>query len=113
MPYLNHEKADSKIIYRVCQGDTPVLVRAKDTDIFVLLVFAKSLAQPKSEWTMQTDRHECIGIDKVYLYVVDDIAQTLLQFHAITDCDTTPFKFKRGKVPSMKNLLKNKHLSLL
>ena len=110
MPHLNYEEADSKIIFRVCEEDTPVLVRAKDADMFVLLVFARSLTQTKFEWIMQTDKHECIDIDKVYRYLGDDIARIFPQFHAITGCDTTSYKFRRGKRSVIKKLLKKKHL---
>ena len=59
MPYLNHEEADSKIICRVCTEDTPVFVWAKDANIFVLLIYARSLKQPRLEWVMQIG-HEFI-----------------------------------------------------
>ena len=39
----NHLEADIKIIYRGCAENTPVIVVTKDTDVFVLLLYASVL----------------------------------------------------------------------
>ena len=107
LPYMNHEEADSKIICRVCATDTPVLVVSKDTDVFILLVYAMHTTTPKFDWILQTDKQEFINIKEVLQYIGHDVANVFLQFHAITGCDTSSFKYRRGKRATMKKLLQD------
>ena len=110
MPYLTHEEADSKIIYRTQAEDTPVVVWAKDTDIFVLLVYARSQTNPQSPWILQIDKQQFVDIKKVYDYVGYEVASVLPQFHAITGSDSTSYKYNKGKIGALKKLLKDKSL---
>eukprot|EP00794_Sanderia_malayensis_P008248 gene8248-9129_t len=51
----NHIEADTRIILEVSKSNRPVVVKAADTDILVLMCYAFSACQPVEEWMMKID----------------------------------------------------------
>ena len=76
----NHEEAGARVVFNVCLKDTNCVVVSKDTDVFVLIVFAFA------------------NIGKVVKYLGSNLSLKFAHIHAITGCDTTLFMFSIGKV---------------
>ena len=76
----NHEEAGARVVFNVCLKDTNCVVVSKDTDVFVLIVFAFA------------------NIGKVVKYLGSNLSLKFTHIHAITGCDTTLFMFSIGKV---------------
>eukprot|EP00794_Sanderia_malayensis_P020787 gene20787-22825_t len=51
----NHIEADTRTILEVLKSNRPVVVKAADTDIFVLMCYVFSACQPVEEWMMKID----------------------------------------------------------
>ena len=110
----NHEEADTRLILQACQKNTNCVVVSKDTDVFVLLVFAFAAKDIKYSWAMKIDHNKYINIQKVVQYLGKEIALKLPHVHAITGCDTTSFMFSVGKIKVLKKCMKQiKQLDLL
>ena len=107
LQYCNHLEADSKMIYQACCADMPVVVVAKDTDVFVLMIHAMSKTPITKKWLMSHERDHYIDISKVVLYLGTEICRTLPQIHAMTGCDTTAYKFGVSKISTIKKIIKN------
>ena len=41
-------------------------MKAKDTDILILMIYAYAVQQPEHDWHMQTDKDYLISIKKMY-----------------------------------------------
>ena len=102
----NHEEADTRLILHACLQDTNVVVVAKDTDIFVLMVYAYCVQKPAHKWYIKIDHNKYVDIDKVVDYLGEEIATKLPAIHALTVCDTTSSFFGTGKVRLIKKLKK-------
>ncbi len=62
LPRCNHEEANTRIILPANSEDTPVVVAAKDTDVFVLLFHAMQRCEPEKEWFMRADSEKFVKI---------------------------------------------------
>ncbi len=110
----NHEDADTRLILHACLEDTNVVIVAKDTDVFILMVYAYCMERPKAKWYMKIDHDRFIDIEKVVKFLGDTVSKQLPAIHALTGCDTTSSFFGIGKVKLIKKLIKqNSSLSLL
>ena len=102
----NHEEADTRLNLHACLQDTNVVVVAKDTDVFVLMVYAYCVQKPAHKWYMKIDHDKYVDIDKVVDYLGEEIATKLSEIHALTGCDTTSSFFGKGKVRLIMKLKK-------
>ena len=102
LPRCNHEEADTRMILHANSKDTPVVVVAKDTDVFVLLVHAMQKCKPTNEWFMFIDKEKFVKIRKIVEKFGSKVCCVLPQIHAMTGCDTTAYKYNVGKVKVMK-----------
>ena len=86
---------------------SPVVIVAKDTNVFVLLVYAIEKVVPEFPWFMQIDQERFVDIRKVTDHIGSSICQSLPQLHAITGCDTTAYKFNIGKIKVIKKIMQD------
>ena len=62
----NQEEADTRIALHCSESSKPVLVKAKDTDILILMVYAFALTSPPYDWYLQIDNGKIVSIKKIY-----------------------------------------------
>ena len=82
----NHEKNDTKIIYCCSSFNKPCVLKAKNTDILILVIYANAVQQPEQEWCMQTDKDFFVSIRNTYEKAGSTTCLLLPQFHVITGC---------------------------
>ena len=102
----NHEEADTRLILHASLQDTNVVIVAKDTDVFVLLVYVYSKLQPCSKWYMKIDHDKYLDIGKVKKYLGSKISSYLPQLLSLTGCDTTFFFCGVGKIKVLNKVKK-------
>lgn len=112
-----HEEADSRIIYHICQidVDAEVLVRASDTDILIILLgnMDHLNASLKLWMNLGVGNHErIININEIYKILGNSLSKALPCFHALTGCDYTPAFFRKGKLRPFKLLEQSKQYQL-
>ena len=93
----NHEEADTRIVLHALEEDTDVVIVANDTDVFILLLYAMTFKRNSCKWYTSFYTNEYIDLGKVYESYGYEICRYLSQFHAITGCDTTSYRFNVGK----------------
>ena len=57
------------IVLHVFQYEGPVVVKAKVTDVFILMVYAYALKQPDFDWCIQIDNDEFISVRKIVTFL--------------------------------------------
>ena len=111
MSRCNHEEADTRLVLHAAMTDSPAVIIAKDTDVLILLIYAMSKLSTQ-RWYMKIDHEKYVNVDRLVKYYGTDLCSVLPQFHAITGCDTTAYKFRVGKVNTFKKIVKNEKLRL-
>ena len=86
----NHEEADTRLLVHALEEETDIVVVSKDTDVFVLLVYAYCKMESTKKWYMKID-HRFVCIGTIVNYFGNSICSRLPHIHAITGCDTTSF----------------------
>ena len=110
----NHEEADSRLILHAIREDTPVVIISKDTDVFILMLYAFAKIAPNEDWFMKIDTEKYVSIRKIVNCLGTDICEMLPHFHAVTGCDTTSYLHGVGKVKVFKKIeSQNELLKLL
>ena len=66
-------------------------IKAKDTDILILIIYAYADQQPEQDFFMQTDQDSFVSIRKIYENLGSTTCLLLPQFHATTGCDTVSY----------------------
>eukprot|EP00794_Sanderia_malayensis_P002977 gene2977-3431_t len=87
----NHIEADTRIILEVSKSNRPVVVKAADTDILVLMCYAFSACQPVEEWMMKIDSDRYASISCIQNHFdlgsndksFEDISKAVKFFHEI------------------------------
>ena len=51
----NHYEADTRLVFHATKCMEPVIIRATDTDILILLTYAYSVCKPENDWMMKMD----------------------------------------------------------
>ena len=62
----NQEQADTRMALHCSKGSKPVLVKAKDTDILILMMYAFVLTSPPYDWYLQIDNGKIVSVKKIY-----------------------------------------------
>ena len=93
----NHKEGDTKIVYCRSSFNKPCIVKAKDIDILILMIYTYAVQQPEQDWYMQTDKDSFISIRKIYENLASTTCLLLPQFHAVTGWDMVSFFFKVSK----------------
>ena len=91
--------------------ETPVVVVSKDTDVFVLLVYACAKYKPRFPWFMKIDSDRYVEIQKELNNVGEEFCLFCLKLphiHCLTGCDTTSYPFGVGKVKVLKKVMGDK-----
>lgn len=107
-----HEEADSRIIYHICQinFNAEIVIRCSDSDILVILLgnMDHLNASLKLWINMGVGNNErYININDLYKTLGSSLSKALPCFHAITGCDYTPAFFRKGKLRPFKLLEKS------
>ena len=102
----NHEEADTRVVLHGCLKNTNCVVVSKDTDVFVLMVFAFASKNIKRSWSMDIDQNKYTNIGKVVKYLGKDLVLKLSHIHVVTGCDTKSFMFSVRKVKVLKKRMK-------
>ena len=101
----NHIEADTRLIYVASTADSPVVIRATDTDVLILMVFVYTEMR-KHQWQMKIDKDSYVNIGKICDGFGTDVCKALPAFHSITGCDTVSFPFRVGKIKPLKKMIK-------
>ncbi|XP_068213181.1 uncharacterized protein [Palaemon carinicauda] len=112
LPNCNHHEADTRIVYHASIAKDPVVIRATDTDILVLLCYAYSVCNPEDNWMMKVD-DRYVSVRKVVEHFGDDVCKVLPAYHSITGCDTTSFPYGVGKIKPLKKMRQKGKVHLL
>lgn len=108
----DHEEADSKIIYHVCNiyRESSFLIRCSDTDILVILLgnFHKINEQSTVRILSGTGKNKkIINVNDLYNKLGVDLCKSLPAFHAFTGCDYNPSFYRKAKLGPFKILRKS------
>ena len=82
----NQEEAGTSTALHCSQSSKPVLVKAKDTDTLILMVYAFALTSPPYDWYLQIDNGKIVSVKKTNFGKTASMC--LHQFHSLTGCDT-------------------------
>jgi len=99
----NHEEAGTKLILHACEsadrGYERVLVICRDTDVLVLLLHFMSVV---NVWMIAgtAKNQKCYPVHEVSQSLTQPVRDNLLNFHALTGCDTTSTFSGHGKKSS-------------
>ncbi|CAH1100730.1 unnamed protein product [Psylliodes chrysocephalus] len=104
-----HEEADSRIIYHICQisFEADVVIRCSDSDILVILLGNMDhLSASLKLWiNMGVGNHQrYVNINDMYNILGSTISKALPGFHTMTGYDYTPAVFRKSKLKPFKLL---------
>lgn len=108
-----HEEADTKIIYHLCNINTQanIVVKCSDTDVAaIMLGNMHHMKHDNSHVWILTgvgNKQRYVDITKIYEHLGSTLCRSLPGFHAFTGCDYNPAFFKRGKQRPFNILKKN------
>ena len=103
----NQEEANTRIALHCSESSNLVLVKAKDTDILILMVYAFALTSPPYDWYLQIDNGKIVSVEKIYQNFGKTTSLCLPQFHSLTGCDTVSHFFGISKTCVFERLLKD------
>ena len=108
----NHDEADTRLVLHASQSTGPVIIRATDTNVVILLSYAYSVCKPLQDWLMKID-HRYVSVNKLTTHFGDEVCEVLPAYHSIAGCDTTSFPFRIGKIKPIKKMIKQEKFRLL
>ena len=103
----NQEEADTRIALHCSESSNPVLVKAKDTDILILMVYAFALTSPPYDWYLQIDNGKIVSVKKIYQNFGKTTSLCLPQFHSLIGGDTITHFFGISKTCVFERLLED------
>ena len=83
-----------------------VVIVVKDSDVMMLLLYSYSMCAMSKEWVLKYDTNNYANIGLICKYLGNTVGRNILQYHAITGCDTTWFFYRIGKISSFKEVPK-------
>ena len=89
LPITNHEEADKWLIFDAGMSKDTAVNAAKDTDVFLLLIYA--LSQWKyflSSRYKKINSNQFINISMIYDNLGSEISDVVPELHPIAGCDT-------------------------
>ena len=108
----NYHEADTRLIFHARQSTAPVIIRATDTNVLILLSYGCNGCKPSHDWMMKI-YHRYISVNKLTTHFGEEVCEVLPAYHSITGCDTTSFPFRIGKIKPIKKLMKQGKSHLL
>ena len=103
----NHVEGDSRIALHASKSSGNIVIVSKDTDVLMLLIYSYSPCAISKEWVLKYDTSSFANIGTVCKYLGNTVSRNILQYHAITGCDTNSFFTELGKLAHSKRTLKN------
>lgn len=99
---LEHEEADTKIVYHVCKLPSRLnyLIRCSDTDILIILLGNMKHLTDHGSIFMHVgvgNSQRFIDVTSLYATLGESMCSSLPGFHAFTGCDYNPAFFRKGK----------------
>ncbi|XP_041981090.1 uncharacterized protein LOC121736526 [Aricia agestis] len=106
-----HEEADTKIVYHVCQMKQrgKVTIRCSDTDILIIMLGNMEFVESDVQISMDVgvgNSRRYIDVSRLYETLGSTLAKSLPAFHAMTGCDYNPALYHKGKKRPL-TMLKN------
>eukprot|EP00794_Sanderia_malayensis_P002215 gene2214-2520_t len=98
----NHEEADTRVVMHAFNSEGPVVLKAKDTDILILIIYAFALKGQETMWCMQIDHNKYVNIGKIVQFLGVSVCLQLPAFHSVTGCDTTSYFYRTSKAQYLK-----------
>ena len=89
----NQKETHTRIALHCSESSKPVLVKAKDTDILILMVYAFALTSQSYDWYLQIDNRKIVSIKKHIKILEKQLVLCLPQFLSLTGCDTASHLF--------------------
>jgi len=89
-----HEEADTRtLLHAVNSSCDTVVVSARDTDVFIMLLSHLNKMRCKELWMMAgtSKKRRFIPIHDIHCKLSPEVLSSLLAFHAISGCDTTSY----------------------
>ena len=108
----NHYEADTRLVLHASQSAVPVIVRATDTDVLILLSYAYVICKPAHEWLSKIN-NRYVSIEKLANTFGEEVCRVLPGYHTLTGCDTTSYPFGIGKMRPFKKMIKSNKIHLL
>lgn len=105
-PSSNHVEADTRIVLEAVKSEFPVIVKAADTDILVLMCYAHCHERKTNQWIMQLDSERFVSINSIVDHYGTKICNILPAYHSITGSDTPSYPANIGKVRPLKKMIK-------
>ena len=102
----NHGEADSRIAPHASKSSGNFIVVAKDTDVLIPLIHSYSTYVISKERVLKYDTNSYANIGTACKYLGNTVSGNILQYHAITGCDTTRFFTELKKLAHSKRSLK-------
>ena len=62
----DQEEVDTRIALHCSESSNPVLVKAKDTDILILMVYTFAVTSPPHDWYLQINNGKIVSVEKIY-----------------------------------------------
>ena len=109
----NHEEADTRVVLHAFNSEGSVIVKAKDMDILILVIYAYALKKPEAIWCMQIDHNKFVNVGKIAQFLNESTCLQLPAFHSLTGCDTTSYFYRISKTSVFGKATKNQSLYLL
>ena len=98
-----NQEADTRIVLHACLQDTPLVIVSKNTDVFVLLVYAYQQKKPSNTWLMKIGNDRYVNIQAVVNYLGEKQSMMLPHLHALTGCDSTSIFMELVKLKCYEN----------
>ena len=109
----NHIEADTRLILEASKSKHPIVLRASDTDVLVLMCYAHQQLYLENYWLKKIDSERYVSVTSVKLYFGEIMCSVLLAYHCITGCDTTLYPASIGKVIPFQRLIERQVFYLL
>ena len=94
----NHKEVDSRIALHAVNSNADCVIVSKDTDVFLLLIYAYHKSNSQRNWYMKYDSDKYVDISTVLRSLDPNFTENLLKFHTLTGCDSTSFFYRVGKI---------------
>ena len=109
----NHEEADTKIPLFASKCNSNVVAVAQDCDILIFMIAAFAEVNPEYEWQFNYEENMFANVSQICKNLGDSVCRYIMQYHAISGCDTTSYFFGIGKILPFKRAVERGKLSLL
>jgi len=62
---VDTREADTRVVLHAFNSESPVIVKAKDTNILILMIYAYALNKSEAIWWMQIDHNKFVNVGKI------------------------------------------------